>query len=104
MLGKIILLAGSLMLSGPMLTSARATVLVGDQYVDYTDLRIVTSVGGDRLLRRMRLAANAFCSPIQDAAQRICSSEAMSRAVASVQNSALTARHEWVTPAVSTTA
>jgi UrcA family protein len=104
MFGRIILLAASLMLSGPMLTSARATVLVGDQYVDYTDLLIVTNVGGDRLLRRIRLAANAFCSPTQDAAQRTCRIEAMTRAVASVQNSALTARHQWVTPATSTAA
>jgi UrcA family protein len=104
MFGRIILLAAALMLSGPMLTSARATVLVGDQYVDYTDLLIATHVGGDRLLRRMRLAANAFCSPTQDAAQRICRSETMTRAVASVQNVALTARHEWETPAEATVA
>jgi UrcA family protein len=104
MFGRVILLAATLMLSGPMLTSARATVLVGDQYVDYTDLLIVTNVGGDRLLRRMRLAANTFCSPTQDAAQRICRSEAMTRAVASVRSSALTARHQWETPAGSTAA
>ena len=104
MLGKIFLLAASLTLLGPMLTSARATVLVGDQYVVYTDLLVVTNVGGDRLLRRMRLAANAFCSPAQDAAQRICRNETMTRAVASVQNAALTARHQReMTRAVSTT-
>jgi UrcA family protein len=104
MFGRIILLAASLTLSGPMLTTARATVLVGDQYVDYTDLRIITNVGGDRLLRRMQLAANAFCSPTDNAAQRTCRHETMTRAVASVQNSALTARHQWETPAVSTAA
>jgi UrcA family protein len=102
MFGRIILLAAALMLSGPMLTSARATVLVGDQYVNYSDLSIVTNVGEDRLLRRMQLAANAFCSPTRDAAQRTCRSEEMTRAVASVRSSALTARHQWETPAGAT--
>jgi UrcA family protein len=104
MFGRIILLAASLTLSGPMLTSARATVVVGNQYVDYTDLRIISNVGGDRLLRRMQLAANAFCSPAQDAAQRTCRHETMTRAVASVQNPALTARHQWDTPTEATVA
>jgi UrcA family protein len=87
-----------------MLPSTRVTVLVGDQYVDYSDLLVVTNVGGDRLLRRIRLAANAFCSPTQDAAQLTCRIETMTRAVASLQSSAVTARHQWETPAALTAA
>lgn len=96
---KLTLVLASLMLLGPMLPSTRVTVLVGDQYVNYTDLLIVTNVGGDRLLRRIRLAAHAFCSPTQDSAQRTCRIETMTRAVASLQSPAVTARHQWESPA-----
>ena len=99
---KMTLVLTSLMLLGPMLPSTRVTVLVGDQYVNYTDLRIITDVGGDRLLRRIRLAADEFCVPAEDGAQRTCRHEAMTRAVASLRSSAVTARLQWeMTRAVS---
>jgi UrcA family protein len=97
MFAKIAVLAAGLLLCGPMLTQARATVLVGDQYVDYTDLHIETNTGANRLLRRMGLAANAFC--ILAPVQRACRHETMALAVASLHSSALSARHLWTGPA-----
>lgn len=90
---KITVLAASLLLCGPVLTQARATVLVGDRYVDYTDLHIETNTGGNRLLRRMGLAANASCVLAQ--IQRACRHETMALAVESLDSSTLSARHLW---------
>ena len=104
MLLKMTLVLASLMLLGPMLPSTRVTVLVGDQYINYTDLRIGTDVGGDRLPLRIRLAANEFCGPLQSPLQLTCRDDATARAVGSLQSAVITARHRWETRAAFTAA
>jgi UrcA family protein len=89
----------------PSNASTHHDVLVADHRVDYSDLDISTYAGADRLLRRMRLAAQIGCDARADFAaitlrstNPLCSRDALALAVAGLDSSKVNARYVRETP------
>ena len=76
-------------------SASETNVAVGSQNVDYAGLNPGSDVGADRLLRRIRRAAEFSCGvqPSQRAAQQSCVQYAVSHAVERVGSTVVSARY-----------